>query len=46
MQTFLVQAIQAQRFEDLYVKARNGAEAIRKARKLTTLDPRWVTFAL
>lgn len=45
MQTYFIQAIQAQRFEDLYVRARNEAEALRKARKMTTLDARWVTFA-
>lgn len=44
-QTFFVQAIQGDRFEDLYVQARSWNEAVRKARKLTTLDPRWATYA-
>ena len=46
MQTFMVQVIEGRngRFEDLYVEARTDAEAIRKARKLTTIDLRWARF--
>lgn len=46
MQTYLVQARQAQLWEDIYVDARNEAEAVEKARKLTTLDLRWAYFVL
>lgn len=46
MVTFMVQAILGERFEDIYVEARNEAEAIRKAEKLTTLKSRWTRFVI
>jgi len=42
--TFLIQAILGDRFEDLYIEASSAAEAIRKARKLTSLESRWTRF--
>jgi hypothetical protein len=44
-ETFFVQAIQGDRFEDFYIDAESIEEAIADARRQTTLDPRWVTFA-
>jgi hypothetical protein len=44
-ETYFVQVRQAQLFEDLYVEARSWNEAVRKARKLTTLDTRWATYS-
>lgn len=46
MITFSVQAILGDRFEDLLVKARTEAEAIRKAEKITTLKSRWTRFVI
>lgn len=46
MTTYLVQAILGEAFEDLYVEARNEAEAIAKAKKATTLKSRWTRFAI
>lgn len=46
MTLFSVQVILGDRFEDLLVKARNEAEAIRKAEKLTTLKSRWARFVV
>ena len=46
MTTYLIQAQLGDRFEDLYVPARNEAEAIAKARKLTILKHRFTNFVV
>jgi len=46
MQTFLVQARLGSQFEDLYVEARTAAEAVAKAKKLTTLKHRFTNFVV
>jgi hypothetical protein len=49
MTTYLVQAQLGDLFEDFYIKARNPAEAIRKARRLvkgTRLDNRFTNFVI
>jgi hypothetical protein len=46
MQTFLVQAILGDAFEDLYVTAASAAEAIAKAKTMTTLRHRFTRFAI
>lgn len=46
MTTYLVQAILGDAFEDLYIEARNPAEAIAKATKATSLKSRWTRFVL
>ena len=46
METYLVQAILCDKFEDLYVKASNEQEAIEKAKKMTTIKSRFVNFVI
>jgi hypothetical protein len=44
MTTYLVQAILGDDFEDLYIAARNEAEAVEIAKQQTTLKSRWTRF--
>jgi len=46
METYLVQAILCDKFEDLYVKATSEQEAIEKAKKMTSLKSRFVNFVI
>lgn len=46
MITYMVQAILGDRFEDLYIVARNADEAIAKASKITTLKNRFTRFVV
>jgi len=46
METYLVQAILCDKFEDLYVKATSEQEAIEKARKMTSFKSRFVNFVI
>jgi len=46
METYLVQAILYDKFEDLYVKAASEQEAIEKAKKMTTLKSTFVNFVI
>lgn len=43
-QTYLIQARLGDLFEDLYITARTVDEAIRQARKVTTVRHRFTTF--
>ena len=43
---YSVQVILGDRFEDLLIKARNEAEAIRKAENATTPKSRWARFVI
>lgn len=46
MQTYMVQAILGDRFEDIYVDAKNEQSAILKAKKITSLKSTWTRFVL
>ena len=46
VETYLVQAILCDKFEDLYVKATSEQEAIEKARKMTSFKSRFVNFVI
>lgn len=46
MTNYFVQVTLGHNFEDLIVKARNPQEALRKARKLTTIKHRFANFIL
>lgn len=42
----LVQVILSSQFEDVIVEARNDQEAIRKAKKQTSIKSRWAEFVI
>ena len=44
--TYQVQARLGDKFEDLYIKAKNEKQALAKARKLTTIKSRFVNFVI
>lgn len=46
MQTFMVQVRLGGQFEDLYVEAKTPAQAIAKARRLTTIKHRFAGFVV
>ena len=46
IETYLVQAILGNQFEDLYVKAASEQEAIEKARKITSFKSTFVNFVI
>ena len=46
METYMVQAILGNQFEDLYVKATSEQEAIEKAKKMTTIQSTFVNFVI
>ena len=45
-ETFFVQAILCDRFEDLYIEARNVDEALAKAKEQTTLRHHFTRFVI
>lgn len=44
MQTYFVQVILGDLFEDIYVKATSRADAIAKAKEVTTIKHRFATY--
>lgn len=44
IQTYFVQVILGDDFEDLYIKATSRADAIAKAKQVTTIKHRFATF--
>ena len=44
--TYMVHAVLCDKFEDIYVEARNEQEAIRKAKRRTSLKSIWTNFII